>query len=68
MEPIEILACMGCGRTEDQWTMCYGCKDCHGKLFKQIKPTKFRLLCWFFNNPKHVWELIKQDLREKYHA
>lgn len=63
---IEILACMGCSRTVDQFTMCYGCVECGGKLFKAIKPTKFRLLCWFFNDPKHVWKLILQDIRETY--
>lgn len=62
---IEILACIGCGRTVDQWTMCAGCSECGGKLFKQIAPTKFRLLCWFVNNPKHVINLFIQDLREK---
>lgn len=65
---IEILACIGCSRTEDQWTMCTGCKDCGGKLFRKIRPTLFRICCWIVNNPWHVIDLIKQDIREKYHA
>lgn len=65
MEPIELLACIGCSRTVDQWTMLGGCKECGGKLFKQIRPTKFRLLCWFLNEPKHVARIIWKDICEK---
>lgn len=65
MQPIEILACIGCSRTVDQWTMCRGCDECGGRLFKQIKPTKWRLWCWFWNNPKHVMSLVWKDICEK---
>lgn len=66
MEPIELLSCLGCRRTVDQWTVGTGCVECSSKLFKQIKPTKFRIVCWFLNNPKHVCRLIAKDFREKW--
>lgn len=65
MEPIELLRCITCGRTEDQWTMVYGCRSCNGKLFRAVRFTWFRVVCWAWNNPAHVWALIKQDFWEK---
>lgn len=65
MEAIEILSCFGCRRTIDQFTLGTGCTECGSKLFKQVKPTKMRILCWFFNNPKHVAKLFLKGLWEK---
>lgn len=65
MEPIEILSCIDCGRTMDQYTMIYGCPRCGAKLFRLVTPTKFRLIAWFINEPKHVTKLILRDIREK---
>lgn len=68
MEPIELLSCAGCQRIVDQWTMFPKCKRCGTKMFRQVRPTKYMILCWFLNQPKHVAKLYLQDLREKYHA
>lgn len=66
MECIDILSCTACARTVDQWTMLPKCKRCGGKVFKLVQPTKWVLLCWFLNEPRHVVRLIIQDLREKW--
>ena len=63
---IQLLACIGCNRIVDQWTMCKGCEDCNGKLFKVVKPTPFRKVCWFANAPKHVLKLIWADIMGNY--
>lgn len=65
MEPIELLSCLGCQRIVDQWTMLRGCERCGGKLFRQVRPSSFLILCWFLNEPKHVLKLILRDIREK---
>ncbi len=66
MEPVDILSCIGCGRIVDQWTMVPFCKRCGTNRFKLINPSAFTVLCWFLNEPKHVFKLILQDILEKY--
>lgn len=62
---IELLACLGCGRTVDHLTMFPNCKRCGSKHFRAIGPSPYILLCWFINNPKHVIKLFIEDLKEK---
>ncbi len=68
MENIDILSCIGCGRIVDQWMMLPKCEVCKGIRFRLVAPTKFNLLCWFINNPKHVIKLFIKDLKERYEA
>lgn len=65
MEPIDILACVTCGRVVDQWTMIPKCKRCGTNRFRLIKPTYWAVFKWFINEPKHVIQLILQDIKEK---
>lgn len=68
METIDILSCITCGRIADQWTMLPCCAVCRGIRFRLVAPTKFNLLCWFINNPRHVIKLFIKSLRENYEA
>jgi len=68
MQKIELLACTGCQKIYDQWTMVYGCKSCGGKFFKQLQPSTSRIIAWALNDLNHFFSLLKQDIWEKYHA
>jgi hypothetical protein len=67
MEPIELLSCVCCGRIVDQWTMIPECKRCKTNRFRAIQPTRFAIFRWFLNEPRHVFKLLWQDLKEKLH-
>ncbi len=65
MEAICLLSCTSCGRIVDQWTMIPKCKRCGTNRFKQVNPGWFVLFCWFMNEPKHAFNLVVQDIKEK---
>jgi len=68
MEPIELMACMGCQRVVDQYTFPANCPKCNSRFHKKIKPAKSIILKWVLTHPLHVTKLFIQDIREKYHA
>lgn len=68
MEPILLMACMGCQRVVDQFNFPIHCPRCGGRFYKQIKPSRFNIFRWVITSPKHVLTLIFHDIREKYHG
>lgn len=65
MKIIELMSCTGCGRIIDQIWMPSQCK-CGVRFFKAVGPTKWVLIKWFLNNPKHVVKLVIADWKERY--
>lgn len=61
---IELLSCFGCSRIFDNLSVPELCPRCHTKFFKAVNPSKWILVCWFFNNPTHVSKLLLKDLWE----
>jgi len=67
MQPIELMACMGCQIIIDQNIFPIRCPKCGSRFYKAIQPTKITILRWFLNNPKHVLKLVYQDIKDKFH-
>ena len=65
MQVIELLSCMGCGRIIDHLNFKDRCPRCCSRFSKAIGPSFLILVRWFLTSPKHVFNLIIQDLREK---
>ncbi len=65
MQPVELMACMGCQKVYDQYKFPDRCK-CSGRYFKAIHPTTIVVLRWFVEQPKHAISLILKYFREKY--
>ncbi len=66
MQVIELLACMGCTRIEDQFTYGPRCIHCNGRYHKAVSATKWTIARWFFTHPKHATKLFIRDLWERY--
>lgn len=60
---IELMACTGCQRIIDQFTFPARCPRCGGRFHKAVRPTYWTICRWFFTHPKHVINLVIQDIR-----
>lgn len=66
---IKLYKCDGCWRTTDNYATSDGtwirCLCGRNKLW-QVNPTKLNLFKWIIHNPKYIFKLFLQDIREKY--
>lgn len=66
MNPLELLACLGCQRIHDNLTFEARCPRCHSGYFKGVAPTKWIIFKWFITQPIHATSILIQYFREKY--
>ncbi len=58
---IELTKCKSCWKILDQYLYPPIC-SCGSRWSTAVNPTKYNLIKWFLGNPKHVINLIKDDL------